>query len=98
VFVDGLQDFLHFPPGADVAGVDSHAIDNFCRFQRQAMVEVDIGDQGDGHLRFDLRQRLGGSHVRNGYPDDFASDRFELFDLLDRRGDIACIRRTHRLH
>ncbi len=42
-----LDDLFDLPPRADVAGVDADAINDFCGFQGQAMIEVNVGDQAE---------------------------------------------------
>ena len=69
--VDDLGD----PVGAaDVAGVDAHGGDaGVDRLEREARVEVDVGDHRDRAEAHDLPQRLGVLVLRDGAADDLAA-------------------------
>jgi len=95
--VDGLDHFLHFPPSPDVSGIDTDAIDDFGRFEGEAMIEVNVGDQRHRHRRLDLRQRSGRGFVRNSDTNDLAAGGFQLLNLLHRRLHVSRIGGTHRL-
>ncbi len=83
----------------DVARVDAQAVDAvFGHFQRDAVVEVDIGHQRHVDLLFDQLERLGGIHGRDGDADDVRAHALQRFDLIDRRFHIGGARVGHRLH
>ena len=84
---------------ADVAGVDPHGGDTRVdRPQREARVEVDVGDDRDRREPDDLRQRVGVLALRHRDARDLAAGGGERGDLRRRRLDVVRLRQRHRLH
>src|SRR3546814_7251208 len=66
-----LHHLAHPLARADVAGVDAQAGGpRLRRLDAAAVVEVDVGDDGNGDFRDDLLQRPGGVLVGAGDPHD----------------------------
>ena len=83
---------------ADVAGVDAHRRDaGLDRLQREARVEVDVGDHRERREADDPRQRLGVLELRHRDADDLAAGARERGDLRGRRLDVVRLRQRHRL-
>ena len=62
---------------ADIAGVDTQTIDTvFRHFQRDAVIEVNIGNQRNTHLLLDQFERLGGVHGRHRDANNVRADAF----------------------
>src|SRR6478735_5432837 len=84
---------------ADVARVDAHGcaagVDGRIDVLR---LEVDVGDDRDLALARDRRQGVGVVLARAGHAHDVAAGGRQLGDLLERRVDVGCGRRRHRLH
>src|SRR4029079_15347219 len=92
---DDLGDLVR---AADVAGVDAHGCDALVdRLQREARVEVDVGDDRNGREADDLRERLRVLRLRNGDADDLAAGTRERGDLRGRGLYVVRLRRPHRL-
>ena len=86
----GVNDALDLLAVVDVAGVESDFVDSGLEgFQGALVVEVDVGDDGDGYVGEDLGQGggvLGGGH---GQADDFAAVFDEGVDLGEAALDVA---------
>ena len=65
--------------------------------ERQAVVEVDVGDQRDGRLLDDLGDGRGRGLVGDGDADDLGAGIAQAGDLLDRRLRVGGIGVRHRL-
>ena len=72
------------------AGVD--------RFQRQRVVEVDVGDHRDRRFLDDRLQRLDVLLARHRAADDVGAGVGDLADLLHRRRQVGGLGLGHRLH
>ena len=94
--LDDLDDLVR---AADVAGVDAHGRDaRVDRLQRQARVEVDVGDHRERREPNDAAERLGVLRLRHGAAHQLAARGRERGNLGDRRLDVARRRQRHRLH
>ncbi len=93
-----LNDLGHLVVAADVPGVDADGGDaGLDRLEREARVEVDVGDHGQRREPHDQRQRLGVLELRHRHAHDLAAGARELGDLRRRRGDVVRLRQRHRL-
>ncbi len=62
---------------ADVAWVNTQTIDTvFSDFQRDTVIEVNIGNQRNTHLLLDQFERLGGVHGRHRDANNVRADAF----------------------
>lgn len=83
----------------DVARVDAQAVYAvFGNLQRDAIIEMDIGDQRHVDLLLDQLERLGGVHGRNRNADDVDAHALQRFDLINRCFNIGGTGVGHRLH
>ena len=89
------DDELDLVGAADVAGVDPDGGDALLdRLQRQAGVEVDVGDHRDRREADDPAERLGVLGLRDGDADDLAAGGGERGDLRGRGGDVVRLRQS----
>ncbi len=63
----------------------------------EAVVEVDVGDEGDGGAADDIGQGGGGFLVGNGEADDLGAGLGELRDLVERGLRVGGVGVGHRL-
>ena len=68
------------------------------RFQRERVLEVDVGDEGHRGVWDDVGECSRGPTVRNCDADDLAPCLRQFMNLTQSRDGIACIRGCHRLH
>jgi len=93
---DDLADL--FGP-ADIAGIEAQTVDSrLQRLQCQAMVEVDVGNEGDVDGLLDLWELFGGFPIGNCDPYHFAPDFRQALDLGNRGPPIAGVGVGHGLH
>ena len=92
-----LHDFLDLPPSADVAGVDPDAIHDLRRFERQPVIEMNVGDQRDRDLGSDGRERRGGFRRIHRDANNLAADLLKFVDLSDRGLYVGSVGRRHGL-
>src|SRR5256712_7753809 len=60
LFLGDVHDLLHEGLAADVSGVEAQAVDALLeRDERQLVVEVDVGHEGNADLPLDLAELLG---------------------------------------
>jgi len=91
-----LGDFL---AAADVARVEADAVGaGVDRFQRQRVVEVDVGDHRDRRFLDDRLQRLGVLLARHRAAHQVSPRVGDLADLLHRRRQVGGLGLGHRLH
>ena len=77
--VDDADDVFPFP---DIPRIDAEGVDTgFHGGQRQAVIEMDIGDEGDAGQRFDVANGFGSFFVRHGNAHDVGTGRAERIDL-----------------
>ena len=85
--------------GADVAGVDAHAVDpELEHAQGDAIVVVDVRDERHAHLAADLAEGFRSLEGRRGDAHDVRAGVLERTDLPDRRRDVGGLRVRHALH
>ena len=83
---------------ADVARVDTDLIRAvFHRFDGHTVVEMDVGNERNRNLLFDLTDRHGGLMGRHGAADDLTAGLLEAVNLRDGRRDILRLRVAHGL-
>jgi hypothetical protein len=83
---------------AEVAGIDADALGAVFHGRHcQQVIEMDVGDEGNGDLRPDAANGLGGLDIEHRHPDDLAARLLEAVDLGDRRLHIAGIGIGHGL-
>ena len=93
-----LYHLAHARGRADIAGIDAQAgRSRLRRLDGPAVVEVDVGDDGNADFRHDLRERRGALLVGTGHPDDVRARQCGPAHLRDRRGDVAGQRVGHGL-
>ena len=98
VFLGERCDLSHLVGITDVAGVQADAADAAAnRLKRKLVMEVNVGDDGDGRSAADSCQRLCGVHIRDGATDYVTPCRGNLIDLQNRRLDVAGVRLGHGL-
>jgi hypothetical protein len=94
-----LGDLGDFLPPPDVPRVQPDAVrPRFDRFQRQRVVEVDVGDHRDRRLGDDRPQRLGVLLARHRAAHHVGARVGDLADLIHRRGQVRGLGLGHRLH
>ena len=82
-----------------IAGIQPQCIDTAANdFQRQAVIEMNISDQGDRGCLFDRRYRHRCSHIGNRQPDDFTACRLKCCYLSNGCRHIRRFCRCHGLH
>ena len=87
--VVGLADVPRVEPQAGHAGLH--------RRQRQLVLEVDVGDEGDGRAGHDPGQPLGRLLLVAGAADDVGAGARQGVDLGQGPVDVGRLRRRHRL-
>ena len=93
-----LHHLAHLVFVAQVARIESQAVHAAGgALQGQLVVEVDVGDERNVNLLFDLRHRLGGLHIGHRRADNLATRLFQLVDLSHRRLHVAGVGFSHRL-
>ena len=93
-----LDDLLHAVRVADIAWIDAQAGGAGLRgLDAAAVVEMDVGDEGDGALGDDLLERPGRGLVGDGDADDVGAGLRAGLDLGDGRGHVGRQRVGHRL-
>jgi len=93
------RDLGDFVAAADVPWVEADAVGaGVDRFQRQGVVEVDVGDDRDRRLHDDRLQRLDVLLARDRAADDVGAGLGDLVDLLHRRRQVGGLGLGHRLH
>jgi hypothetical protein len=99
LLVRQLGDLGDFLPPADVPRVEPDRVrPRFDRFQRQRVVEVDVGDHRDRRLGDDRPQRLGVLLARHRAAHHVRARVRHLADLIQRRGQVRGLGLGHRLH
>src|SRR5213592_3752612 len=99
LFLGDVHDLLYERLAADLSGVEAQAVDALLeRDERQLVVEVDVGHEGNADLPLDLAELLGRLADGHRAPHDVAAGRFERPDLEQRRLDVARVGLRHRLH
>src|SRR5687767_10437176 len=84
---------------ADVAWVDAHAgRPRVGGAQGHPVVEVDVGDKGNGRAPHDLLEAVEGLGAVDGDAHQIGARRVQVVDLLDRRLDVVGHGVGHRLH
>ncbi len=84
---------------ADVARIDAQAIDTVIRhFQRDAVIEMDVGHQGHWRTLLDQAKRFGSVHGRHRHAHDVGTGICQLDNLRDCRVDIGGFGIGHALH
>ena len=92
------DDLADLGGGTDVAGIEAQAVDaRFERGQRQTVVEVDVGDQGNAGAFPDLPERRCGRPVGNGQANDLGARPLQAADLGRGRPDVPGVRLGHGL-
>ena len=94
-----LRDGLDLRGLADVAGVEPQALHpRLHRREREAVLEVDVGDDRHRRAGHDLREALGRGLLVARAAHDVAPGRGEGVDLAERAVDVGRLRGRHRLH
>ena len=84
---------------ADVARIDAQAVGTVLgHFQGDAVVEVDVGDDGNAGLLLDELEGFRRFHGGYRDPDYVSTDPLDPLDLLDGGGDIRGLGVGHGLH
>ena len=84
---------------ADVAGVEAQGVHaGLDRGEREAVLEVDVGDDRHRRAGHDLRQALGRLLLVARAAHDVGAGRGQRVDLRERAVDVGRLRRGHRLH
>ncbi len=95
----GLQHLAGLLFAPEVAGVDADGVGPlFQGGQGQAVVEVDVGDEGQGALWLDLPEGRGRLLVRHGQPGHFAAGRGQPLDLGQGGRHVPGVGVGHALH
>ena len=95
----GVDHRTHAVLATDVARVDAQTVDaQFGHTQRNAIVEVDVGDERHADLLLDAAERLGGVHVRYRNANDVDAGIDQALDLRDRGSDVIGVGVGHALH
>jgi hypothetical protein len=86
-------------PASDIAGVQPEAVRSLVQgLQGEAVVEMNVGDQGDADPSPDFAQIPGRLPVGHRNPDAFAAGGLQAANLGNRGGYIASIRLGHGLN
>jgi hypothetical protein len=95
----GLRyDLPHAVSVTDVPWVKSKTVDALVEgFERELIVEVNVGDKGDMDLPLNLTQGFGGLHVGHSATYDLATHVLKLMDLTNCCGDVARVSLGHGL-
>ena len=93
------DDLLDLVRASDVARVDANRGDpRVDRPQREARIEMNVGDHRDRREADDLRQRVRVLALRHRHAHDLAARAREGGDLRGRRLDVVRLGQRHRLH
>lgn len=97
-FSGSAGDGLDAVRAADVARVDAQFSDAVAEGgEGEAVIEVDVGDQGEGRGGDDFGEGVRSGGVGDSHADDVTAEVSELADLGEGGGDIARVGGSHRL-
>ncbi|MPN19797.1 hypothetical protein SDC9_167169 [bioreactor metagenome] len=83
---------------ADVAWINTQAVNAvFRHFERNTVVEVNVGDQRNRNLLLDQFEGFCGIHRGYGDTNNVSANTFQRFDLINRRFHVRGPRVGHRL-
>jgi hypothetical protein len=84
---------------ADVPRVEAQPVDSgIYSCERQAVIEMYIGDERYAYRLLNRGQRVGGLAVGDGYAHELTAASFKLSYLPDRRPGVARVGLGHRLN
>ena len=93
-----FDDFDDIVVRSDIARIDAQGLDAAVDGgQGQAVIEVDIGDNGDIHGLNDGGQAFGRFHIGNGKAQDFSAIRCQAAGIDDGFGHMGRVDRRHGL-